>query len=311
MSGFIEKHFLNLILIFAILGFIEPELFVWAKTYIPILLGIIMLGMGMTLNFSDLWEVRKHPKWIILGAILQYLVMPVMAIAIGTMLKLPQEILLGLIIVGSCPGGTASNVMVYLARAHLPLSITLTLISTLLAPVLTPFWIYFLANEYIDISFLSLVKTTFWIVVFPLIDGLIIRKLFTKKIEPVINIFPSVSIIAIAIIIGCVIGLNQETLQTFPLLVLVAVVLHNVSGFVSGYTISKLLKFPDNVCKSIAIEVGMQNSGLGVALALAHFTKLVALPAVLFSIWHNIAGVSLVGFFTRKSKKKLSASVER
>ena len=297
----IEKHFLSLILIFSFLGYFEPSLFIWVKAYIPLLLGIIMLGMGVSLNFSDLWDIRKEPKWIIVGISLQFLIMPIAAIVIGKILQLPQEILLGLIIVGSCPGGTASNVMVYLARAHLPVSITLTLISTILAPILTPLWIYFLAHKYIDISYLSLLKTTFWIVIFPLFDGLVIRKFFKKRIEPIIGVFPSISIIAIAVIIACVIGLNQDTLSAFPILILIAVMLHNISGFVCGYIVSRLFKFPKNVCRSIAIEVGMQNSGLGVALALAHFSKLVALPSVLFSIWHNVAGVILVKFWKGRS----------
>ena len=302
ITFFIEKHFLILILSFSAAGYLKPDFFIWAKAYIPFLLGIIMLGMGMNLDFSDLWILRKEPKWIIVGVCLQYIVMPLSAVVISRILNLPSEIMLGLIIVGSCPGGTASNVIVYLARAHLALSITLTLISTFLAPLLTPFWIYYLAGKYIDISFLSLVKSTFWIVMFPLADGLIIRKLFREKIKPVITIFPSISILSISFIIACIIGLNSQTLASFPLLILLAVILHNISGFTAGYMVSNILKFPVNVCRTIAIEVGMQNSGLGTALAITYFSKLTALPSVLFSVWHNISGVILARIYAKKTK---------
>ena len=298
----IEKHFLLVIVSFSVIGFLFPSLLSGLKSSIPFLLGIIMLGMGLTIDFSDLWDLRKHPKWIVLGIVLQFILMPILAYVIGHLLQLPNEIVLGLIIVGACPGGTASNVMVYLAKAHVPLSITMTLISTILAPILTPLWIYYLAGESIDVSFTSLVKTTFWIVIFPLLDGLILRRLLKKRIDPLIKIFPSISIIAIALIIGCVVGLNHDTLKSFPFLVILAVILHNLLGFISGFGISKLMRFPKDVCKTIAFEVGMQNSGLGVSLAVIHFTKLVALPSVLFSVWHNIAGVIAVKIWRKSSK---------
>ncbi|MGY6649975.1 bile acid:sodium symporter family protein [Wenyingzhuangia sp. IMCC45574] len=296
----IEKNFLAIVLIFSAIGFFFPNTFIDLKSYIPFLLGVIMLGMGLTLNFSDLIGVGKQPKWIFVGVALQFILMPLLAFGIGKLLQLPQELLIGLVIVGSCPGGTASNVMVYLAKGNISLSVIMTLVSTLLAPVLTPFWIYSLVGESIDVSFFALIKTTFWIVIFPLIDGLVLRRLFEKKIQPIIAIFPSISIFSIALIIACVVGLNHETLKSFPLLVILAVVLHNLTGFFSGYGIAKALKFPKDVCKTIAFEVGMQNSGLGVTLALLHFSKIIALPSVLFSVWHNVAGISFVKVFKRK-----------
>ena len=301
ISKFIEKHFLITILFFAALGLIFPDTFSLLKSYIPFILGLIMLGMGLTIDFKDLKDVSKNPKWLFVGVLLQFFVMPLLAFVIGKFLQLPQNLLVGLIIVGACPGGTASNVMVYLSKAHLPLSISLTLISTILAPILTPFWIFFLANESIDISFLSLAETTFWIVLFPLLDGLVIRKLFQKKIQPVIDFFPSISILSIASIVACVIALNKDVLATFPILIFIAVLLHNVFGFLIGYMVPTVLQFPKKVSKTIAIEVGMQNSGLGVSLALVHFSKITALPAVIFSIWHNLAGIIVAKIFKRQS----------
>ena len=309
ISKYIEKYFLTIILLVSVIGFFLPEYLVIFKSYIPFLLGIIMLGMGLTINFSELWSLRKHPKWIVTGILMQFLLMPLLAYMIGKILHLPDEFLLGLIIVGACPGGTASNVMAYLSNAHLSLSVTITLISTVLAPLLTPLWIYYLAGETIDISFFSLMKTTFWIVIFPLLDGLILRRLLKNKIDPLVGIFPSISIIAIALIIGCVVGLNKETLQSFPAIVISAVILHNTLGFFSGYGLAKLMRFPHKVCKTIAFEVGMQNSGLGVSLAIVHFNQLVALPSVLFSIWHNVAGVVTIKIF--KGSKKSEYSEDR
>lgn len=300
----IEKYFLIILIIFGALGFYFPNLFIGLKPHIPLLLGLIMLGMGLTLDYKSIINVTKYPKWIFTGVLLQFILMPLFAYAIGKLLNLSDELLIGMIIVGACPGGTASNVMVYLSKSNLALSITLTLISTLLAPLLTPFWIYFLAGKTIDVSLFSLIKTTFWIVIFPLIDGLIIRKFFENKIKPIVAIFPSLSITCISVIIACVVALNKHTIYNLPIIILLAVALHNALGFISGYGVSKLLKFPKDVCKTIAIEVGMQNSGLGVSLALIHFSKLSALPGVIFSIWHNLAGTALVEFF-KKEKNTL------
>jgi BASS family bile acid:Na+ symporter len=219
--------------------------------------------------------------------------MPLLAVGISYLLNLPPEVVIGMVVLGACPGGTASNVIAYLAKANVPLSVTMTLASTCLAPVLTPTIVYWVLERQVEINFWPMVQSVFWIVVFPLLDGLILRRLLRKRLEPCLVYFPSVSIVVISVLIACIIGLNQKTLLEFPVLVFAAVVLHNTLGLFTGYWMARLVRCSKQDARTIAIEVGMQNSGLGVALAVKHFGVASALPGALFSLWHNISGVSL------------------
>jgi len=290
---FIEKHFIVIAVVLSCVAFIHPPAFTWIKPHIALCLGVIMFGMGLTLDFADFRDILRKWKLVGFGIVLQYVVMPVLAVTISFVMGLPPEALVGMVVVGACPGGTASNVIAYLAKANVPLSVAMTLASTCLAPIVTPAIIYFVLEKQIQIDFLSMVQSVFWIVVFPLIDGLILRRLFRSRLEPFLRYFPSVSIIVIALLIACIIGLNQATLQTFPLLVFIAVVLHNLLGLAAGYGFARFARYSKRDARTVAIEVGMQNSGLGVALAVKHFGAASALPGALFSLWHNISGVYL------------------
>lgn len=290
---FMERHFLLLAVALSVLAFIEPALFIWIKPHIALCLGIIMFGMGLTLEFKDFATAIKNYKAVGLGVILQYTVMPALAVVLSTFMGLPQEALIGMVVVGACPGGTASNVIAHLAKANVALSVTMTLVSTCLAPILTPVIIYTILNQQIEIPFLPMVKSVFWIVIFPLVDGLVLRRLLRSRLDSVIHVFPTVSIVVIAMLIACIIGLNHDTLATFPLLVFAAVALHNLGGLAAGYGAGKIAGFRHKDCLTLAIEVGMQNSGLGVALATKYFGAASALPGALFSLWHNISGVVL------------------
>lgn len=298
---FIEKHFIIIAVAFSAVAMAYPPSFTWIKPYIPLSLGIIMFGMGLTLDFEDFRDIVKKWRLVGLGIVMQYAIMPLLAVSISYMLRLPPEAVIGMVVVGACPGGTASNVIAYLARANVPLSVTMTLASTCLAPILTPVIIYLVLDQQIEIDFWAMVRSVFWIVVFPLVDGLILRRLFRKRLEPLLRYFPSLSIMVIALLIACIIGLNQQTLLTFPLLVFVAVVLHNSLGLAAGYGFARLAKYSKRDARTLAIEVGMQNSGLGVALAVKHFGAASALPGALFSLWHNVAGVSLARWWRRSS----------
>lgn len=260
-----------------------------------------MFGMGLTLDFGDFRDILRKWPLVGLGVVLQYVVMPGLAVGISFVFGLPPEALIGMVVVGACPGGTASNVIAYLAKANVPLSVTMTLASTCLAPVLTPAIIYAVLEKQVEIDFWSMVQSVFWIVVFPLVDGLILRRLFRKRLEPFLRYFPSISILVIALLIACIIGLNQTTLLAFPVLVFVAVVLHNGLGLAIGYSTARLFRCSRRDARTIAIEVGMQNSGLGVALAVKFFGAASALPGALFSLWHNISGVSLARRWKRLS----------
>ena len=259
-----------------------------------------MFGMGMTIEFKDIKKIFLNPKWLCVGLFLQFTVMPILAFFLSLSFNLSKELFLGLIVLGSCPGGTASNVITYLAKANLPLSISMTLVSTFFSVLLTPFWIYFLADESIKIDVRDLMVTTFWIVVFPLLDGLILRRFFKKKVEIFLKYFPKLSELFIALIIGVIFSLNNELFETISFTLLSAIFLHNIFGLFIGFSVASILKFPDDVKKTIAIEVGMQNSGLGMTLSIIHFSKFVALPSAIFSLWHNLSAIILVMSWSKK-----------
>ncbi|QJB58233.1 bile acid:sodium symporter family protein [Pseudodesulfovibrio sp. zrk46] len=298
---FVERHFIFIAVVLSGVALIYPPSFTWIKPHIPLGLGVIMFGMGLTLDFEDFVEVFRKWRLVGYGIAMQYAVMPTLAVGISYLLGLPEEATIGMVVVGSCPGGTASNVIAYLARANVPLSVTLTLASTCLAPVLTPAIIYLLLEQQVAIDFWGMVRSVFWIVVFPLVDGLILRRLFRRWLEPFLRFFPSLSIMVIALLIACIIGLNQQTLLGFPILVFIAVILHNSLGLAVGYGFARMAKCSRRDARTLAIEVGMQNSGLGVALAVKFFGAATALPGALFSLWHNLSGVGLARRWSNSS----------
>ncbi|MDC3091286.1 bile acid:sodium symporter family protein [Rickettsiales bacterium] len=289
-----------LISFFLLISFFQPDFLSELKNYVPIFLGLIMFGMGMTIESDDIKRVLINPLWLFVGLFLQFTVMPILAFLLSLSFNLDKELFLGLIVLGSCPGGTASNVIAYLAKANLPLSITMTLISTILSVLLTPIWIFFLADESIQIDVRNLIVSTFWIVVFPLLDGILLRRFFKKKIKKILKIFPKISEIFIALIVGIIFSLNNELFEKISSALLIVIFLHNVLGLFIGYYVSSILKFPDEVKKTIAIEVGMQNSGLGMTLSIIHFNKIVALPSAIFSLWHNLSAIMLILLWSKK-----------
>ncbi len=296
----IERHFLLIAVALSALALIWPPAFTWIRPHIPLGLGVIMFGMGLTLEFSDFQKVFKNFKLVGIGAVLQFTVMPLLAVGLSRLLGLPLEAAIGMIVVGACPGGTASNVVAHLARANVALSVTMTLVSTCLAPLLTPLIIYWAVGERVEVEVWSMVKNVFWIVVFPLVDGLVLRRLLKRWLTPFLLWFPSLSITVIALLIACIIGLNRQTLLAFPLLVFMAVALHNLGGLAAGYGVGRLLRCDEADSRTLAIEVGMQNSGLGVALASTYFGAASALPGALFSLWHNVSGITLSGIWRGK-----------
>lgn len=304
LAKWIENNFLILALLFSAAALIHPEAFTWLKPHISKMLGVVMFGMGLTLEFSDFKQVWNKKQLVFAGVFLQYFIMPSLAWLIATAFRLPKEAFIGLVIVGSCPGGTASNVVTYIAKANVPLSVVLTLSSTILAPLMTPALIYFLVGTKVEVAFLALMKEVFWIVMFPLIDGLVLRRFLKKQLAPFIEIFPSLSIIAIVFIIACIMGLNKQNILVFPVMVMIAVILHNGLGLLLGYFGGKLFKMEEADCRTVGIEVGMQNSGLGVALAAKFFTPAAALPSAIFSLWHNLSGITLAKYWSRRLPQK-------
>ncbi|QTD41911.1 bile acid:sodium symporter family protein [Sporosarcina sp. Te-1] len=302
-SQFIGKTFAIWVLVFAALAFFMPAQFVGLGKYISILLGIVMFGMGMTLTLKDFGEVIRHPKSVVIGVLSQFIVMPLLAYGLAKGLNLPAEIAIGVILVGACPGGTASNVMTFLAKGNTALSVAVTSVSTLLAPILTPAIIYVLASEWLEVSAANMFMSVVKIVLFPIILGLIVQFFLKEQAKKSVDIMPLVSVVAIVLIVAAVVAGSKEKIVESGLLIFAVVILHNGLGYLFGFLIAKLFKleYPDQ--KAISIEVGMQNSGLGAALAAAHFSPLAAVPSAIFSFWHNISGPLLATYWARKSKK--------
>ena len=295
-----RPNFLFFIIIFISLGLFFSEYFSNLKSYIPILLGFVMFGMGVTIDLSDIKKVFNKPVWFLTALILQFTIMPIIALLVIKLLKIDFEIGLGFIILGSCPGGTASNVITYLCKGNVALSITCTIISTISSVLLTPLIIFILADKSIDVDFQKIVKSTIFIVFFPTLFGLIFKKHILKNNSKLVLLFPKLSEIFIALIIGIIFSLNADNLSLVSKQLILGVIIHNSLGLVLGYYVSKTLAFPNDVKKTISIEVGMQNSGLGMTLALLHFTKTASLPSAIFSLWHNISALGLVYLWKKK-----------
>lgn len=305
-TQFIQKTFALWVIIFAALALWQPELFVWLKAYIPWILGIIMLGMGMTMTVDDFKGVLQSPKAVLIGVIAQFVVMPGLAYVLCKLFNLPPEIAVGVILVGCCPGGTASNVITYMAKGNVALSVACTSVSTLLAPVLTPAIFYLLASQWLKIDAASMFISILQVVLLPIVVGLILRTWLKRQVESYIQVMPLVSVIAIVVIVAAIIGGSKAAILQSGLLILAVVILHNGLGYLLGFTAARFFKLPYADSKAIAIEVGMQNSGLGVALAAVHFaaSPITAVPSAIFSLWHNISGPALATYWASKHKQE-------
>ena len=298
LTQFVSKTFALWVLLFAFLAFVSPEAFLEILGYIPYLLGIVMFGMGITLTFNDFSEVVKHPKSVIVGVVGQFVIMPAIAFALAKLFVLPTDLAIGVILVGACPGGTSSNVMTYLAKGNTALSVACTTISTLLAPLLTPIIFYVLASQWIDIDASAMFASVLKMVLFPIFLGLVIRALFKKQMAQISQTMPLVSVIAIVLILAAVVAGSKDKIIDSGLLIFGVVVLHNCLGYLIGFIAAKALRLNNYDSKAIAIEVGMHNSGLGAALAPAHFNPIAAVPSAVFSFWHNVSGPILANYFS-------------
>ena len=290
-------------ILLSLLAYFLPALFIDLKIYIIPLLSLVMFLMGLTLTVEDFQRVLVTPKAIFIGVLAQFLVMPLIAFGLSLALSLPEQLAAGLILVGCCAGGTASNVICYLAKGDVALSITMTVASTLFGVLLTPLLCLLYIDENINVDHLSMLLSIVRMVLLPVVLGVVLNYFFhraVKKIEPVL---PALSIITIVVLIAIIVALNQQKLVMVGPLVLLAVVLHNLLGLSCGYGIARLAGLNVKQCRTIAIEVGMQNSGLGVALAVKYFSPVAALPGALFSIWHNIAGSILAGYWRNSSQE--------
>jgi BASS family bile acid:Na+ symporter len=259
--------------------------------------------MGMTLTPANFAQVLRRPGDVALGAGLQFLLMPLLAHLVARALDLPPAIAAGLILVGSCPGGTASNVVCYLARGDVALSITLTTASTLLAVVATPALTWLYAGRYVPVPVADMLVSVLKVVIVPVLLGVAVNAWLGRHLHRAKTVFPLVSVLAICLIIAIIVALNRTQLEHLAVPVAAAVVLHNALGLAGGYLAARALGLDARRRRTLAIEVGMQNSGLGVALAVQYFSAAAALPGALFSIWHNLSGSLLAAYWSRKERE--------
>lgn len=300
ISNVAGKYFAVWVILIALIAFFVPAPFLVFKGYITILLGIVMFGMGLTLKAVDFKIVLTKPLPVIIGVCAQFMIMPLTAFGIAYLLNLPAELAAGLVLLGSVPGGTASNVMVYLAKGNVALSIAMTSVSTLLAPIATPFILLWLAGQWMPVDPLAMFMSIIQVIIIPIVLGIVVRKLVPSFVDKSTHVIPLISVLAIIIIVSAVVAGNAATIASAGLIIFVAVMLHNAFGLLLGYVTARLLGLDESNRRAISIEVGMQNSGLGVALATAHFGPLAALPSVVGAVWHNISGPILATYWSKK-----------
>ncbi|MCP8900622.1 bile acid:sodium symporter family protein [Gilvimarinus xylanilyticus] len=297
-------HFNRLFPLWAILlgtlGYLFPATFTPMAPGIAWLLALVMFAMGLTLSAADFARVVRTPRPILLGLALQFTVMPLAALAVSRFLGLSAELTTGMVLVGSAAGGTASNVIAWLAGGRVALSVSMTLASTLASVVLTPFITWMLLKNTVEINTLGMLASIAKIVVAPVLVGVAVHHFTAKTIKRLEPMLASIAVALIALIIAIVVALNAGRLASIGALVLLAVVLHNGMGLLGGYWLARALRFDEPTCRTIAIEVGMQNSGLAVALAQQFFTATAALPGALFSVWHNVSGSLLASWWRKR-----------
>lgn len=315
ISSFLSRNIGIVIILFSVIAFFQPDTFSWATNYTSSFLAAAMFGMGLSITLEDFKIVFTHPKEMLIGCLSQFTIMPLSAFALAKLFSLSPELAIGVILVGCCPGGTASNVITYIAGGDVALSVGMTTVSTLIAPLATPALVYLLGGTWVEVSFLSMVLSTVKIVLIPVLFGIVLNRLFPRQMDTVRDVLPLISVTAIVIIIAGIVGANASKIASCGFLVLIIVMLHNLIGLLLGLGIGRLTHLDYKKTTALAIEIGMQNSGLATSLAAAHFAMypLATLPGAIFSVWHNISGsifASIRRRTTHDAKEPLHANAD-
>ncbi|MBZ1512612.1 bile acid:sodium symporter family protein [Leuconostoc mesenteroides] len=311
LSKFLTKYFTFFVILVALLAIFIPgpgttlaTTKVGTLSAVSILLMIVLFGMGITLTPNDFKRVARNPLQVILGTIAHYVIMPFIAFLLVHLFGLTGAAAVGVILVGSAPSGTSSNVMSFLSGGDVALDVSIGLLSTLLAPVMIPTLLKLLAGKWVNVPFSSMFFSAFQIVVIPIVLGIIVHTIFKEHVQKVIEIMPLISQVAILVIILAVLSANSKTILAVSTLILVPVIiLHNLLGYLLGYGFSKLMKMDTPQQKAITFEVGMQDSALASTLAISFFEPASAIAAVMFSVWHNISGSVLASLWKNHTEK--------
>lgn len=272
------------------LAYFFPAPFQPFSQYITYFLMIIMFGMGLTLTIPDFQEIARRPWPILLGVIAQFVIMPLVAVGVARMLGLNEALAVGLLMLGSVPGGTSSNVITYLAKGDVALSVAMTSVSTLLSPIITPMLMLALANQRTEVDGMGMAITLVQTVLLPVIGGLVIRYFLDKWIGLISPVLPWISILGIGGVVFPTVANNTERLAAVGLIVFVAVLLHNIFGFALGYIAGKIFRLPESNNRTMAVEVGTQSAGLASGMSAKFFTPEAALPGAVAAVLHNITG---------------------
>lgn len=307
ISDFFGTYMAFIVLAVAALALFAPGMCLWVQTsWVNYLLMVVMFGMGLTLKLDDFKLVFTRPKDIIVGCLAQFTVMPILAWILGKVFQLDPALMAGVVLVGTCPGGTSSNVITYLSKGDVPLSVGMTSVNTLLAPFLTPAITYFLLRTTVTVDMVSMFMSIVKVVILPIALGFVINKMFGKTTQKMVKVLPSVSVIAICLIVAAVVSHNAEKIMSTGVLVFVVVILHNLLGYACGFLVGKLLRLNIAKTKALSIEIGMQNSGLATSLAGTAFPTLAmaTVPGAVFSVWHNISGAVLANIYNRWTEKQ-------
>ena len=306
ISNFFGKYMSVIVLVVAALALFFPKSVSFIKTtYVNYLLMTSMFCMGITLKLEDFKVLFTRPKDIVIGAIEQFTIMPLLAFLLSLAFRLPPELAIGVILVGTCPGGISSNVITYLAKGDVPLSVGMTSVSTILAPLATPLLTLLYAGEKIDVNAVSMFISILQVVIAPIVLGFVINKFFHKFVDHFKDVLPLISVAAVVAIVAAVVSANSQRLMQVGHLVVIVIIIHNTLGYMLGYFLGKVCKFNNAKCKTISIEVGMQNAGLASSLASTHFAymALAAVPGAIGSVWHCISGSIVANIMAARTRE--------
>ena len=304
VSRFVGKYMALIVLAVAVVALTVPQSALWIPTdWVSYLLMIVMFGMGLTLRLSDFKPVFTRPKEILTGCVAQFTIMPLSALALSRLFVLDAALTAGVVLVGTCPGGTSSNVITYLSKGDVALSVGMTTVNTMLAPVLTPAITYLLLRTDVSVDVVAMFFSIVKVVIVPIALGFVINRFLGKYTQRGVALLPLVSVMAICMIVATVVAHNAEKIFSAAAVVFAVVVLHNTIGYACGFGLGRLMHLPAAKTKALSVEIGMQNSGLASSLALTAFVALptATVPGALFSVWHNISGAVLANIFNRKS----------
>lgn len=309
IAGYFTEYMVFWVAAAVAAAYFFPGVFVPLKPFMEWFFAFTMFGIGALLTFKDFEPIFKKPRFVLLGILAQFAIMPLAAFVIVKALDLPSAVAFGLILAGAVPDAMAAGVMSYIAEADVALSVALTTGTTLIAPVMTPAFMYLLAREYVPVQFWPMMMSIMLIVILPLFAGLTVRRYFHSNVEKIKEVFPAFSTIFIAFICGLVVALNKDSLSRITGIVFIAVVLLNIAGLVLGYWAGALFRFNKRQRRTLAIGVGMQNAGLGAVLAIKYASPEAAIPNALFATWCIISAAVLAGFWSRDKAEVSSEAV--